>query len=237
VPQNDFDSRLTGLVANLDEATALLMKHGETHWASWLMRDRPGLLAHDVDAFDGLLRAFGGMGSFNDLLILASNGHAVRPDQEKTINERLWDLRELIWTSTTSLRSELSDPAESLGVKSARALLVGREVSAVCFVRDYVELHFDGPIVRAISNPLGSWMARHRGWRYPDGDSATAMLIFIGRVVDGFTFVADQHAQLSFGEDAFTIPLGDEDRRGPEALHIVGVDEDGRTDPRQLWVW
>ncbi|MBA3338632.1 MAG: hypothetical protein H0T54_02590 [Geodermatophilaceae bacterium] len=43
--------------------------------------------------------------------------------------------------------------SEPPGVESARALLVGREVSAVCFVRDYVELHLDGPILRAIRNP------------------------------------------------------------------------------------
>jgi hypothetical protein len=127
-----------------------------------------------------------------------------------------------------------SDPP---GVATARELLIGREVSAVCFVRDYGELHFDGPIVRAVSNPFGSWMAHHRGWRYPEGDSATVMLGFIGRVVDDFTFVPGEYAQLAFGEDAFTIPLTDDARRGPEALHVVGVDEDGRTDASHLWVW
>jgi hypothetical protein len=126
---------------------------------------------------------------------------------------------------------------EPPGVATARELLVGREVSAVCFVRDYVELHLDGPIVRAISNPFGSWMARHRGWRYPEGDSATAMLIFIGRVVDDFVFIPDEYAQLSFGEDAFNIPLSDAERRGPEALHVVGVDLGGRTDAHQMWIW
>lgn len=109
VQQNDFDSRVAGLVANLDEAIALLTKYGETHWAASLMQCRVGLFAHDGDAFDQLLGAFGGMGSFNDLLILPANGHDVRPDEEKTINEQLWDLRELIWTSATSLRSELPD--------------------------------------------------------------------------------------------------------------------------------
>lgn len=125
----------------------------------------------------------------------------------------------------------------SPGVESARTLLVGREVSAVCFVRDYVELHFDGPIVRALTDPRGSWMAQHRGWQYPDSDSVAVILNFIGRVVDGFTFIDGQYAQLSFGEDVFTIPLTDDARRGPEALHIVGVDESGRTDARHMWVW
>jgi hypothetical protein len=46
-------------------------------------------------------------------------------------------------------------------------LLVGRDVSAVCFVRDYVELHFDGPVLRAIADPFGVYGCR--GWRFPDG--------------------------------------------------------------------
>jgi hypothetical protein len=80
-------------------------------------------------------------------------------------------------------------------------------------------------------------MSHHRGWRYPEGDSATVMLRFIGRVVDSFTLVEGQYAQLGFGEDAFTIPLTEEERRGPEALQIVGVDDAGRTDPSRMWIW
>jgi hypothetical protein len=41
------------------------------------------------------------------------------------------------------------DPAEPLN------LLVGREASAVCFVRDYVELHLNGPMLRAVAGPCG----------------------------------------------------------------------------------
>jgi hypothetical protein len=63
------------------------------------------------------------------------------------------------------------------------------------------------------------------------------MLGFIGRTVDAFTFVEGKYAQLAFGEDAFTIPLTDEARRGPEALQIVGVDEDGLTDASRMWIW
>jgi len=31
--------------------------------------------------------------------------------------------------------------------------LAGEELSAVSFVRDYVEFHFDGPVLRALTNP------------------------------------------------------------------------------------
>jgi hypothetical protein len=33
------------------------------------------------------------------------------------------------------------------------AIILGEPLSAVAFVRDYVEFHFDGPVLRAISNP------------------------------------------------------------------------------------
>ena len=32
------------------------------------------------------------------------------------------------------------------------ASLVGDELSAICFVRDYVELHFDGPVLRLMGS-------------------------------------------------------------------------------------
>ena len=32
--------------------------------------------------------------------------------------------------------------------------LIGLELSAVCYVRDYVELHFDGPILRCLADPI-----------------------------------------------------------------------------------
>lgn len=124
---------------------------------------------------------------------------------------------------------------ETPGVASARELLVGREVSAVCFVRDYVELHFDGPILRAISNPRGLWGCTT--WQFPDGHAAERMLSYIGQVVDGFDLVPDAYAQLSFGENSFTVPLDEQRRLGPEALHIVGVNGDGQTDARHMWIW
>jgi hypothetical protein len=121
------------------------------------------------------------------------------------------------------------------GVDAARTLLVGREVAAVCFVRDYVEVHFEGPIVRAISNPFGMW--GQAVWRFPERGAPSTMLKYIGLRVDDFEVREGQFAQLAFGEHSFTIPLDDESRTGPEALHVVGTDVSGRTASRALWVW
>jgi hypothetical protein len=124
---------------------------------------------------------------------------------------------------------------EIAGLGEAQELLIGREVSAVCFVRDYVELHLDGPIVRALTKPIGLYGCAP--WRFPDGNALTRMRSYIGKVVDDFVIVPDEYAQLAFGEHSFTIPLDDQSRTGPEALHIIGVDQDGRTDTRHLWIY
>jgi hypothetical protein len=114
-------------------------------------------------------------------------------------------------------------------------LLVGREVSAVCFVRDYVELHFDGPILRALTNPFGMYGCR--GWRFPEGQSPVVMRYYIGTVIDGCELIPNRHLAVDSGEHRFAIPLDDDSRTGPEAAHLVGVDETGQTDTRLLWVW
>jgi hypothetical protein len=104
-----FDARLARLIANLDEITTLLRDHGETHWLPWAMRCRNELETYDSAAFDHVLGAFGGMGSLNDLLILTANGHAVRPGQEHSVNDRLSHLRHVIWDDATAIRHELRE--------------------------------------------------------------------------------------------------------------------------------
>ncbi|WP_134669503.1 MULTISPECIES: hypothetical protein [unclassified Amycolatopsis] len=114
-------------------------------------------------------------------------------------------------------------------------LLVGREISAVCFVRDYVELHFDGPVLRALTNPFGLYGCR--GWRFPEGQSPVVMLSYIGTVIDHCELVPDRYLAVDSGEHRFAIPLDEDSRTGPEAAHLVGIDESGWTDSRQLWIW
>ncbi len=103
----DFDARLARLIESLDEIVNLLSTHGESHWITWATSCRAALNDNDAAAFDRVLGAFGGMGSFNDLSILRVNGHAVEPDQESTVNARLTGLRSAIWDDAVALRHEL----------------------------------------------------------------------------------------------------------------------------------
>lgn len=114
-------------------------------------------------------------------------------------------------------------------------MLVGPEVSAVCFVRDCVELHFDGPVVRALSNPFGLYGCR--GWRFPARGSLELMRCYIGKTIDGFELDPQRILAVDSGEHRFAIPLGEASRVGPEAAHLIGVDERGQTDPRATWIW
>ncbi|MBL1081806.1 hypothetical protein JK359_07390 [Streptomyces actinomycinicus] len=115
-------------------------------------------------------------------------------------------------------------------------LLMGLEVSAVSFVRDYVELHFDGPVLRALSDPLGVYGGR--AWRFPAPGSLEFMRCYIGKTVDGHELVPNRTLALHFEEHRFVVPLDSASSGGPESAHLVGVDESGRTSVRGgMWIW
>ncbi len=137
-------------------------------------------------------------------------------------------------------------PVESLGhhgpVRDANdsdhplQLLMGSEVSAVCFVRDYVELHFDGPVLRSLSDPSGVYGGRE--WHFPAPGSMELMRCYIGKTVDGYEPVPDRILAPDFAEHRFVVPLGSETSGGPESAHMVGADESGRTSVLGgMWIW
>jgi hypothetical protein len=90
VSNSDFDEHLAAeLKSSLNQVVALLREHGEQLWLSWAERCQRELNANDSAAFGRILGAFGGMGSFNDLLILAWNGHLIQPEQEAVVDNNM----------------------------------------------------------------------------------------------------------------------------------------------------
>jgi hypothetical protein len=57
------------LVEILEQIIAILQADGETHWREWMASVRSSLLNADYSGIERLLGAYGGMGSFNDLVI------------------------------------------------------------------------------------------------------------------------------------------------------------------------
>jgi hypothetical protein len=96
----DVDRTRSKLLADLDEAIALLRDVGETQWRSSLERDRERIGRGDSYGLDSLLRAFGGMGSFNDLVLSQPGMDGSRAAQA---DNRLWDLRNEIWDGCREL--------------------------------------------------------------------------------------------------------------------------------------
>ena len=57
------------LVETLDEIVALLRSDGEQHWSEYIDDCRSHLMADDYYGIEKLLRSYGGMGSFNDIVV------------------------------------------------------------------------------------------------------------------------------------------------------------------------
>jgi hypothetical protein len=104
------------LIAALDEVIALLDRAGEPHWRDWMAEGRARLHRADMFGLDKILGAYGGMGSFNDLII----GYRSVPvdtkgatrmawdDEGRAMDERLCHLRGLIAELARKQRTEIA---------------------------------------------------------------------------------------------------------------------------------
>jgi hypothetical protein len=113
-----FDEHLQRLQSALTEVQEVLRTFGEDHWSAWFAPCETALEASDAQAFDEVLRAFGGMGSFNDLVLrhpsmglrssvetaLQSTGWT---DEEQAANAHIGELGSTIWAEATALKKEL----------------------------------------------------------------------------------------------------------------------------------
>jgi len=101
--------------------------------------------------------------------------------------------------------------------KTALHCIEGRELEAITFVRDYLQLHFEGPRLNAYVWPVvvvGRARCPVGGGGYRDELCAR-----IGCVVNSAQEVPGEYIRLSFSDgSAIEVSLRDEDRSGPEAL-------------------
>lgn len=104
--------------------------------------------------------------------------------------------------------------------KTGISMLVGRLVSAVSFVMDYVEFHFDGPILRSLSNPTLAF--RRNEWTFLAPGSRDALCSIIGTKVEAVEVESQSSILVRFDSGhVITVPLDPGSRVGPEAAHFV----------------
>jgi hypothetical protein len=77
----------------------LLEAEGETHWSQWMRTAKAKLENSDYSGVEYLLNAYGGMGSFNDLIICQryQGGRLSWLPEGEDKNDRLDKLRSRAW--------------------------------------------------------------------------------------------------------------------------------------------
>jgi hypothetical protein len=88
----------------IDEAADLLSRFDEDRWASWLRDDLALIRNGDARGVSHLLRAYGGMGSINDILISPGNGDNVTHREGYELTDHLHALLGKISVVASSLR-------------------------------------------------------------------------------------------------------------------------------------
>lgn len=94
------------LLATRDEAVSVLDGVGETMWRGHLVQARAEITNGDFYGVERLLGAFGGMGSFNDL-VLVQPGSPLPRAPLIAAQHRLDALRTSIWRTCLQLRRDL----------------------------------------------------------------------------------------------------------------------------------
>lgn len=100
---SEANERVERLLGCLDEVITLLAQSGERRWADWMRTVRAEIEQKDAHGLRRLLQAYGGMGSFNDLVLSPADGLAAGSGEGRAINVRLDTLRSTMYSDITAL--------------------------------------------------------------------------------------------------------------------------------------
>ena len=96
--------RTSQLAATLAEIVGLLRSEDERHWSQYINDCRSRLVASDYSGVDKLLSSYGGMGSFNDLVLGYSEAAGGWMPQAKELNAKLDLLRSKAYDLAQDIR-------------------------------------------------------------------------------------------------------------------------------------
>ena len=90
---------LDNLLEILNEIIQLLESDGEQHWSRWMRQVHTQVSNSDYAGIEKLMSAYGGMGSFNDLVICQEyeNGQFRWKEGHVEKNKKLSELRSQVW--------------------------------------------------------------------------------------------------------------------------------------------
>lgn len=94
-------TKLDELLETLSDIIQLLESDGEQHWSRWIHQSYERLRNSDYSGIELLLSAYGGMGSFNDLVICQSyedglfrwkESYTEKNDKLDVLRGKAWEL-------------------------------------------------------------------------------------------------------------------------------------------------
>lgn len=98
--------------------------------------------------------------------------------------------------------------------------LVGKPLSSICFVQDYVELHFDGSILRCLVGPI--LKLDRLDVIFPENGSRDALCSLIGQAIQRLSLDDDVNLEVEFSSGhTLIVPLDPKHRNVPESMHFV----------------
>jgi len=101
----EMNEQVQALCQVLGELIVTLDNDGETHWRDWMAKSLAAIEANDLHGVQHLKGAYGGMGSFNDLVIgqrMDDDGLTWTPDAQ-SINDQLDALRGRAYALATEI--------------------------------------------------------------------------------------------------------------------------------------
>lgn len=99
------------LVSFLNELIPLLEKEENDQWTKWMKRARRLILNSDFAGVEEVIGAYGGMGSFNDLVIGYSyKGNAlIKKENYEELNNKLNFLRSEVYELSIQIRKDFDE--------------------------------------------------------------------------------------------------------------------------------
>jgi hypothetical protein len=96
---------LIALTKLLESTIELLNRYGVRGWGSWFSESIALLRQNPSTGIDKVLNSYGGMGSFNDLVISHLNQHQIAEAEEMQANNQLEQYRTEIYQLAKQARS------------------------------------------------------------------------------------------------------------------------------------
>ena len=91
--------QINELIDTIDKIISLLESDNNKNWIKWAQDSRRKILNSDISGIEQFLKGYGGMGSFNDLVIcqVFKDGSLIKTDDFKEKNDLFSQLRSEAW--------------------------------------------------------------------------------------------------------------------------------------------